>query len=235
MKNGAARARGSAVTAYLTVWALLAAAALAYLAMLAIRPELLARSFARPGTDAEAARSLAKVAGELHALRQIAADTKIDIADIKTRIASQEERSGTLSDRMSAIEQRIVGTPAAQGKQPTSQIVTGSLAPAAAAAPAAVNAVQFGQIEVKHGAPVALKLATRPTVEALRLSWQLISELHRAQLKSLEPRYVGAPDGTSFTLVAGPVATREEAQRLCRTLKARRVNCAVADYVGEPL
>ena len=237
MKTGAPRARGSAVTIYLTVWALLAAAALAYLAMLAIRPELLARSIARSGTDPEAARSLARVAGELQALRQIAADTKIDIADIKTRMASQEERAGTLSDRMSAIEQRIVGTSggaAVQGKQAAAQIVTGSLAPAAAA-PAGASAAQFGQIEVTRGAPVALQLATGNTVEALRLTWQLLSERHRAQLKSLEPRYVGGPGGTTFALVAGPVATREEAQRLCGTFKARRVACTVADYAGEPL
>lgn len=237
MSAGAGGARRGAFTIYLTVWALLAAAALAYLAMLAIRPELLARSMARGG-DGEAVRALAKVAGEMQALRQIASETKVDVAEIKARVATQEERTITVVDRVNAIEQRIATSapaplPGPAAKQGAAPIVTGSVAQVAA--PAGAAAAQFGQIEVTRAAPVAIQLATGASVEALRLTWTLLSERHKAQLKALEPRYVGNAEGTVFALVAGPVATREEAQRMCVAFKQRRVSCTIADYAGEPL
>lgn len=131
--------------------------------------------------------------------------------------------------------------------QPADGIETGSIAAphaTAAAAPAAATPAQpiaFGAAVVTPAPrPMGVQIANAPSIDALRLSWSLLTERHADSLKSLEPRYVmGAPggnaDGESFDLVAGPFKTEAQAKRACKTLQARGVPCRIADYEGNAL
>jgi hypothetical protein len=85
--------------------------------------------------------------------------------------------------------------------------------------------------------PVGLQLATGPSADALRLSWLRVSSGQRDALQGLEPRYaeVKTASGIIYRLIAGPVASSEEASRICAGLKAQKVSCAVAAYAGQPL
>ena len=99
--------------------------------------------------------------------------------------------------------------------------------------------VGFGTTVVKATPePLGLLLATGPSVDALRLSWMLLNERHKATLKKLEPRAATGPEGSSgpsYQLIVGPVRNIDEANRLCAQLKARKVNCAPAQFAGEAL
>lgn len=86
-------------------------------------------------------------------------------------------------------------------------------------------------------APVALIVGSGSSPDAVRLSWQLLIESHARTLRRLEPRYIESMQEPGvFQLLAGPVATREEAVKLCERLKAKRDRCAIASsFDGEPL
>jgi hypothetical protein len=107
--------------------------------------------------------------------------------------------------------------------------------PVPPAAPPAAP-IQTGSLAEPPGATrmMAVRLASGPSVDSLRLSWSLLSDRHKTSLKSLEPRYTGS-DATSYQLIAGPVANAAEAQRLCLSLKARGVTCAPAEFSGDAL
>lgn len=85
--------------------------------------------------------------------------------------------------------------------------------------------------------PVGLQLATGPTTDALRLTWLRISSGHKEALQDLEARYVEVKiaTGVTYRLVAGPVGSTEEGNRMCSELKGKKVSCAVTSYTGQPL
>lgn len=111
----------------------------------------------------------------------------------------------------------------------------------AAAAAANASAIVTNSIEPKaaepKSPPVAIVIGAGPSVDAVRLSWQLLQDGHAKALKSLEPRYVESNvEPGILQLLAGPFASREEATRACERLKARRLPCAVANaFGGQPL
>jgi len=111
---------------------------------------------------------------------------------------------------------------------PTAPIATGSIPPAP---------VNFGPAIVRPAAgPAAINLGAGPSLDALRLSWSLLNDRHGTVLKNLQPKYAAPTgDGQAYQLIAGPVASALEAQRVCEQLKARRVPCSVASFAGEGL
>jgi hypothetical protein len=128
---------------------------------------------------------------------------------------------------------------------PASPIATGSIqAPPAQGVPAPPSAASIiqaaagafgpGSIKPAPAAPSGVELSSGPSLDALRLNWSLLSERH-APLKSLEARYTGAGEGQPYQLLAGPLATPEEAARVCAQLKAKKVSCRVTGYGGNAL
>src|SRR5690606_7785179 len=109
---------------------------------------------------------------------------------------------------------------------------TGSIATSAAAAAAAAAVPAFGPATVKPAKPEptgaqGVQLASGPSLDALRLSWVLLTERHGASLKGLQPRYVTGNEagGKAYDLVAGPIASAEDAERICAGLRAKKVSC----------
>lgn len=85
---------------------------------------------------------------------------------------------------------------------------------------------------------VAIHLDAAPSLEALRLRWDVLHERHRSALKDLQPRYLisGTAESPSYLLMAGPIASSDEAGRICALLRARRVACSVGGpFVGQAL
>jgi SPOR domain len=101
--------------------------------------------------------------------------------------------------------------------------------------------VAFGPPQVKPSAaepsgPRGVQIAMGPSVDALRISWMLLSERHKEILRVYEPRFVpttGASPG--YRLIAGPIENTAAANRVCAELRARRVTCGVSAFGGEPL
>jgi hypothetical protein len=81
---------------------------------------------------------------------------------------------------------------------------------------------------------VGVQVASGPSLDALRLSWSLLSDRHKSSLKTLEPRYVSA-DGGTYQLIAGPLPNDAEAVKICATLRTRGVSCRPAEFKGDGL
>jgi len=113
---------------------------------------------------------------------------------------------------------------------PAPPIETGSIPPKAE--------IVFGEPVVKRaGAPeMAVQLASGPSLQAVRQSWQLLSERFAGPLSSLQPRVV-APrgEGGTYRLLAGPLSTKADAERICSQLGVGAKTCFAAPYGGAPL
>lgn len=96
-------------------------------------------------------------------------------------------------------------------------------------APAPANAAA-ALADASHGVIVA----SGPSVDALRLSWSLLSDRHRAALGRMEPRVI-TTDGSTYQLVAGPLPTDADAAKVCATLKARGIACRPSEFKGDAL
>lgn len=103
---------------------------------------------------------------------------------------------------------------------------------------AATEPIDFGTAVVKPAPkPVGIQISSGASVDSLRLSWSLLSDRHAETLKNMEARYVARGDEASptFDLIAGPIKSKAEAQRVCKALAAKNVPCKVGDFLGEGL
>jgi len=89
----------------------------------------------------------------------------------------------------------------------------------------------------KAAKPLGIYIGSAPSVDGLRQSWNFISNRNPDSLANLQPRYTTGIDanGLNYGLVAGPVQSVAEAQKLCKDLAAKAVTCRVGDYSGEAL
>lgn len=283
-----ARPRGRFMTPYLSLWLVLAGAALLYLGVLAVKPDLVALyipvepASADPETN-EGQRAMTEAVAEVQTLRDSVGRLQQDIDTIKSDLAARDEREREHDVRLTALEvpahtvalaaadASSIGAKRAPGKAPAQAQAQaqpqGKAAPAAAAAgkapPAKVingaDKLETGSVKTAGAAldftpsvvkaaepqpaaagaqrPIGLRVATGPSIDALRLSWSVLTDRHGDTLKSLEPRYVTGIDesGLTYDLVAGPVKTAAEAQRVCAELQGKGIRCTIGEYAGEAL
>jgi hypothetical protein len=88
------------------------------------------------------------------------------------------------------------------------------------------------------GAPskFAVQLGAGPSLDALRLSWGMLVERHGAALASLHPHVVPPRNsGGPYKLVAGPLPSKADADKVCSEMGLGRNNCFSTTFAGEPL
>jgi hypothetical protein len=97
--------------------------------------------------------------------------------------------------------------------------------------------ITFGEAVVTAASPnvFAVQLAAGPSLPSLRKSWEQLVERHTS-LAALQPRVV-APraEGGSYRLLAGPLPTKAEAERVCTDMGVGRNACFATNYAGKPL
>ena len=113
--------------------------------------------------------------------------------------------------------------------------------PAAALAPPLVT----GSVEqpnlpaqvAKIAKPVGIYIGSGPSLESVRSSWSTLSSTNPGTLGGLQPRYTSSMDaeGMNYGLIAGPLKSTAEAQKVCKDLAAKAVNCRIGEYGGEAL
>jgi hypothetical protein len=146
----------------------------------------------------------------------------------------------------------------------TTRVVTtieGPTKPAAEAAPAQIETGSIAQLPITFGDAVvttttnnavvatatppvapaapstyAVQLGAGPSLDALRLSWSMLVERHGAALASLQPRFVAPRNaGGPYRLVAGPLPSKAEAEKVCAEMGVGRNGCFSTQLAGEPL
>jgi len=84
---------------------------------------------------------------------------------------------------------------------------------------------------------VGIQLGGAPSLDSLRLNWSILSDRHSDTLGGMSARYVtsDALGSTSYNLVAGPVANRAEAIRMCAKLRTQGIVCRLTSFQGSAL
>jgi len=109
------------------------------------------------------------------------------------------------------------------------KIETGSIA-------ATQPVITFGEPEVTPAQQAfAVQIAAGPSLDALRLSWNILAERHGA-LAPLQPRFI-APraQGGSYRLLAGPLPSKADADRICAAMNVGKQGCFSTPHIGDPL
>jgi hypothetical protein len=223
----------------------LGALALAYLIFVGVRPDLVAAWRDKPNEAemaiAETKRTVERALADLDPIKQGVGEMKMDVENMKTGMQEAMERDRVLLTKVETLEravqatEKVAAAPAAPKKTPA--------APAAAkptAAAATSKTIETGSIEPPKAAapakpaPVGVLLATGPSLDSLRLSWQILNDRHGAAMKTLQPRYVvsGKPDERTYGLVAGPLETVADAKSVCKTMTDNGIACEVSQYRG---
>lgn len=113
-------------------------------------------------------------------------------------------------------------------------IVTGSVNKKAAGE----EAISFGPAVVKaEPKPVGIQLATDSSVDALRITWSALAQLHSEQLGTLTAQYadLGTAANPNYGLIAGPIKSKTEAKKICKELAAQSISCKISDFKGTAL
>ena len=222
-----------------------------------------ARWSAQERDATEVAAALARTQSDVAQLQRSVGALEADVGRVKTQAVQQDAREKDLTGRVTAVEGRVERF-ATQLTQVFAKATPPGKAPAPAVAqarPASAAAIETGAIAPKELLPVprelaaarhtagqpvvaeaaqpstptaAILLARGPSIDALRLSWSLLNERHKATLGTLEPRVVSAEPGL-YQLLAGPIASPADAAKVCANLKARGVTCQAAEFKGDGL
>jgi hypothetical protein len=181
------------------------------------------------GAAAVAASNTAQVSGQRPTNRAVLAEELVPPEPARP----QRYMAGVVLAAPGTPPGLVVGpAPGAQG-QAAAKGVSGAKA-------AGVNPVKTGglpeAVPAANGRRQAgLLVASGPSLDAMRLSWSVLSQNHGGALGPVEPRVQQAGDGSIFQLIAGPYATDADAAKACATLRARGVTCRMADFGGAAL
>lgn len=177
--------------------------------------------------------------------------------EIATRIAALETPPAAEPQKIAANDPQAKAKEAAAKKAAAKEAAAKEAAAKKAAAKAeqsletgsvaqpATGAISFGPPIVTHataqpaagGDLIGVQIATGPSVDSLRLSWTLLNERHGDSIRAFQPRYTTDVSGAeqTYDLVVGPVASVDEAKKLCQELAMKATPCAVSRYTGDAL
>ena len=151
------------------------------------------------------------------------------VAEAKAKEEKKLAAAAEKAEKKKALETGSVAAPAAGEITfgPPTVTTTIAVPPGDAAAAAAAAA----------GRQIGVQIAKGPSVDSLRLSWTLLNERHGTAISSYAPRVstdVSGPNQT-YDLVIGPLASTDEARKLCHELAMKATPCQVTRYTGDAL
>jgi hypothetical protein len=216
-----------------------------------------------PSGGAGESKAIAEVNGSLNDIRKDVTELQTAVGErvenekvVKTRLTALEDRVSTIDGAPSpGADSSAPGKNAPKEGEPAAGDTSGK-AKAEIGAPHAVKPpflpietgsispkeepkaeIVFGEAVVTRGGQeFAVQLAAAPSLGALKQSWGRLAERHVDALGSLRPRVV-APraDGGIYRLIAGPLPTKADAERVCSELRIGPKACFPTPYTGAPL
>jgi SPOR domain len=150
--------------------------------------------------------------------------------------APAEKVSRKLPDTITTAH--ILNAPRPETAQPPTPKADARSAPIETGSIASTEEITFGEAVVVPAGKTtfAVQLAAGPSLQGLKQSWGQLVERHGGPLAALQPRVV-APrtEGGPYRLLAGPIPTKADADRICTELGVGRSGCFATPYTGVPL
>jgi hypothetical protein len=150
--------------------------------------------------------------------------------------APAEKVSRKLPDTITTAH--ILNAPRPETSQPPTPKADARSAPIETGSIASTEEITFGEAVVVPAGKTtfAVQLAASPSLQGLKQSWGQLVERHGGPLAALQPRVV-APrtEGGQYRLLAGPIPTKADADRICTELGVGRGGCFATAYTGVPL
>jgi hypothetical protein len=187
--------------------------------------------------------TLSEIRKDVTELQEAVGERVINEKVAQTRLTALEERVSTVdgvqlpSDKdrapfkASELRPATDGSAKVKNEHSAPAIETGSIGVPKAE-------IVFGEAIVTPAgeAEFAVQLAAGATLQAMRQSWGQLAERHGGTLAKLQPRVV-APraEGGFYRLIAGPVRTKADAERICTVLGVGPKVCFPTPYAGVPL
>jgi hypothetical protein len=212
-----------------------------------------------------AIKAASQAVAEVGTLRDTVDQFRSELIEMRAQVSSQTEGTRELASRIETLEtastegQRIAGGKE-QGKLQSTKTQKAAPPPAKTASAEAKKKIETGSVAqpatgggvIAFGPPtvtpaalppsgptklIGVQIATGPSVDSLRLNWALLADRHGETLRAFQPRYVSGPPGAepSYDLVVGPLASVEEATRLCNELALKATPCSLSRYTGDAL
>jgi hypothetical protein len=257
--------RSRTFTRYSLIWAGAAIMSLLYLVLLVTHPALVADVLGSGSETAEmnaTRKAVDENVAQVRTMRDTIDLFRNELIEIRAQVSSQTDAANDLVNRVATLEAEPVDpkkVAAAEKAKVAAEKKAAAAAKKAAAAKAkpnletgsvaqpAAGTITFGPPIVtpavtQQAAPgtgnlIGVQIATGPSVDSLRLSWTLLKERHGSGFQSLEPRYTTDMSGAeqTYDLVVGPVASIDEARRLCQELSVKATPCTVSRFTGDAL
>jgi hypothetical protein len=227
----------------------------------AVSPPL--ATVAPPGGGGGTSKEIAEVRGSIGEIRKDVTELKTSVGErvenekgVKTRLSALEERVSTIDgappaaegDQGKAATKEDEPSPGDASGKSQADIAPPTTPPVIKVVPAPVTPIETGSIspkeEIVFGEPMvtrggqefAVQLAAAPSLNALKQSWGQLTERHAGALANLKPRVVGPrADGGIYRLIAGPLPTKADAERVCSELRVGPKACFATPYAGAPL
>ncbi len=209
-------------TPYVVVWSMFGALSFGYLSILAIAPEWLddlrPASFTADPQSNQGQRAAARLAAEVNGLRDSVGQIQLDLAKIKTDVATQADHDRAFGAHLSALEQKL-GTPPPQLIE----------AAAPASPPAATATADTAVIQDPSPAPAATTAAAGEAAEQTERPFAVPGSAQQPTLINADTQI------TTTTLETGSVGTVATANAVTTKADTISFGPAVVKPAPKPL
>lgn len=190
---------------------------------------------------------LQEAAGE-HAARDKVVQSRLAVLEERVGAIDTSQTSAAPAPKVSADKTHrrsfdpvttahIIAVSPPDNAQPPSAKLDARPAPIETGSIKSAEQITFGEAVVTPARTTfAVQLAASPSRQGLQQSWGQLVERHGGALAVLQPRIVSPrAEGGQYRLLAGPLPTKADADRVCTEMGVGRNGCFATPYTGAPL
>lgn len=174
--------------------------------------------------------------GQVEVLEAVPSDQQTSAAAQSTK-PTVIKTSSTVKNSSEDVVASVVGTTIEAGQKPKTVAGVSSRDVSLLLQEATSTTGPLAKIPLPDRRSYGVELAQGPTVESIRLFWDLLRDRHSAILSGLSSRYLPRTDNPTnpYSLIAGPLPNSVSAEQLCTRLLQVGLQCRPTGYLGNAL
>ncbi len=175
--------------------------------------------------------------GQVEVLEAVPSDQQTSAAAAQSAKQTVIKTSSTVKNASEDVVASVVGTTIEAGQKPKTVAGVSSRDVSLLLQEATSTTGPLAKIPLPDRRSYGVELAQGPTVESIRLFWDLLRDRHSAILSGLSSRYLPRTDNPTnpYSLIAGPLPNSVSAEQLCTRLLQVGLQCRPTGYLGNAL